>query len=132
MVTDPAGDTGPFYANQKYTTSEGYEPFAAYTQRVASDIYALKDEFRAQGFDSQTFAVPFGDHGQSASDPRIPRFLDDLLATQFQVNFVQSDGNDPRYTRPTGQAFRYELKTATTTDELHDWLIRHDPAEPRA
>jgi biofilm PGA synthesis lipoprotein PgaB len=129
IVADPAGDTAPYYAAPRYTRSDGMETFAAYTQRVATDIYALKDEFRAQGFDAQTFAVPFGDHGQNASDPRVQPFLDQLLATQFQVSFVQAARNDPRYTRPTGVAARYELHTATTTDALHEWLVRHDPAE---
>ena len=69
---------------------------------MATDIYDVKDDFRRQDIPSETFAVPYGDHGQHAQDPRIPRFLDDLLATQFRVVFVQSPGNDPRYTRPDG------------------------------
>jgi hypothetical protein len=60
------------------------------------------------------------------------RFLDDLLASQFAVVFVQRPGNDPPYTTPSGPAERYELHTATTTDELHEWLVRHDPAEGRS
>ncbi len=132
VVTDPAGDSGPFYANRRYTKTDGIETFPAYTQRVATDIYDVKDDFKNQGLDSDTFAVPFGDHGQSATDPRVEPFLDQLLATQFRVVFVQADSNDPRYTRPTGPASRYELFTATTTDMLHRWLVRHNPAEQRA
>jgi len=128
ITIDPAGDTAPFYASRAYTRSEGFESFAEYTQRVATDIYALKDDFKAQGLGSQTLAVPFGDHGQTSNDPRVERFLDQLFATQFSLAFVQADGNDPRYTRPTGPAYRYELFTATTTDALHRWLVRHDPA----
>jgi hypothetical protein len=129
IVTDPQGATAPFYAGRAFTRSEGFESFAAYTQRVATDVYALKDDFKAQGLGSDTFAVPFGDHGQSSADPRVERFLDELLATQFRVAFIQADGNDPRYTRQTGAAYRYELFTATTTDALRRWLVRHDPAE---
>lgn len=132
IVTDPQGDTGPFYASRAFTRSEGFETFAAYTQRVASDIYALKDDFKAQGLGSETFAVPYGDHGQSSPDPRVEKFLDDLFATQFRVAFIQADGNDPRYTRQSGPAYRYELFTSTTTDALRRWLVRHDPAEQGA
>ncbi len=131
VVTDPSGATAPFYAARRYTRSEGFETFPEYTQRVATDIYDLKDDFRRQDIPSETFAVPFGDHGQNAEDPRIPRFLDDLLATQFRVVFVQSPGNDPRYTRPEGAALRYEVHTDTTTDALRSWLVRHNPGERR-
>ena len=95
IVTDPAGTTAPFYANRRYTRSDGFETFAAYTQRVATDVYDVKDDFRRQNIPSETFAVPYGDHGQHAADPRIPRFLDDLLATQFRVVFVQAAGERP-------------------------------------
>lgn len=132
VVTGPAGTTAPFYANRRFTRSDGLETFPAYTQRVASDIYDLKDDFRRQDMPSETFAVPFGDHGQNARDPRIPRFLDELLGTQFRVVFVQEPGNDPRYTRPDGAALRYEVHTDTTTDALRRWLVRHDPGEARA
>ena len=128
IVTDPKGDVGPFYANASFTRSDGFETFAAYSQRVATDVYEVKDDFKAQGLSSNTFAVPFGDHGQSAKDPRVEKFLDGLLATQFRVTFIQADDNEPRYTRPSGPAYRYELFTATTTDALHAWLVRHDPA----
>jgi len=128
ITTDPEGDSGPFYSNLAFTRSDGFETFAAYSQRVATDIYEVKDDFKAQGLSSATFAVPFGDHGQSAKDPRVEKFLDELLATQFRVTFIQADDNEPRYTRPTGPAYRYELFTATTTDALHGWLVRHDPA----
>jgi peptidoglycan/xylan/chitin deacetylase (PgdA/CDA1 family) len=131
VVRDGAGRTGPFYTNLRFTRSDGMESFGDYTRRVAGDIYALKDDFRAQGLDSQTFAAPFGDRGQQAP-ARMRRFLDDLLASQFAVVFVQRPGNDPPYTTPAGPAERYELHTATTTDELHEWLVRHDPAEGRS
>ena len=131
IVIDGAGRTGPFYASTKFTRSAGTESFAEYTQRVATDIYALKDDFRAQGMDSQTFAVPYGDRGQHAP-ARMRRFLDELLASQFSVVFVQRSGNDPAYTTPGGPAERYELHTATTTDDLYRWLVRHDPGEARA
>lgn len=132
IVVDPAGDTEPFYAARRYTRTDGVESFAAYTQRVATDIYDVKDDFKDQGLNADTFAVPFGDHGQHANDPRVPAFVDGLLATQFAVAFIQSPGNDPRYTRPTGPAYRYELHSATTTDELRQWLVRHDPGEKAA
>lgn len=131
IVTDPAGTVAPFYANRRYTRSDGFETFAAYTQRVATDVYDVKDDFRRQNIPSETFAVPYGDHGQHAVDPRIPRFLDELLATQFRVVFIQAEGNDPRYTRPKGAAVRYEVHTDTTTDALRAWLVRHDPGERR-
>ena len=131
VVTDPSGTTAPFYANPRYTLGEGYETFPAYTQRVATDIYDLKDAFRRQNIASETFAVPYGDHGQHAQDPRVPAFLDDLFATQFRVVFLQSPGNDPRYTRRDGAALRYEVHTDTSADDLRSWLVRHDPEEPR-
>ncbi len=128
VVVDGAGRTGPFYANAKFTRSAGLEDFASYTQRVAGDVYALKDDFREQGLDSQTFAVPFGDRGQHAL-ARMRRFLDDLLTSQFRVVFVQRVGNDPGYTTPSGPAERLELHTATRTDDLYRWLVDHDPAQ---
>ncbi len=132
VVTDPTGGTGPFYASRRYTQSDGVETFAEYTQRVATDIYAVKDDFGEQGLDAESFAVPFGEYGQNADDPRIRGFLDELLATQFSVVFVQADGNDPRYSRPTGPAPRYELYTATTADDLYTWLVRHNPGARRS
>ena len=131
VVTGPDGTTAPFYANPRYTSSDGFETFPAYTQRVASDIYDLKDDFREHDIPSETFAVPYGDHGQNAQDPRVPAFLKDLLATQFRVVFVQSPGNDPRYTRPDGATMRYEVHTDTSADELRAWLVRHNPGERR-
>ncbi len=131
IVTDPSGTTAPFYANRRYTRSDGFETFPAYTQRVATDVYDVKDDFRRQNIPSETFAVPYGDHGQNSTDPRIPHFVDELLATQFRVVFVQSPGNDPRYTRPDGTAVRYEVHTDTSADALRAWLVRHDPGERR-
>ncbi len=94
---------------------------------MATDVYDVKDDFRRQNIPSETFAVPYGDHGQNATDPRIPHFVDELLATQFRVVFVQSPGNDPRYTRPDGAALRYEVHTDTSADALRAWLVRHNP-----
>ena len=132
IVIDGAGRVGPFYANPAFTRSDGLEDFASYTQRVASDIYALKDDFRSQGLRPETFAAPFGDVGQHGP-ARIRRFLAELLATQFRVVFVQKPGNDPAFTRADGPAQRFELHSATTTDELSSWLERHDPGEaPRS
>jgi len=127
IVVDGANRSGPFYASRRFTRSEGYESFADYTRRVGSDIYALKEDFRRQGFPSETFAAPFGDVGQNSREDRAEPFLRSLLATQFRVVFVQGAGNDPGYTTATGSTERFELHTATTADQLHRWLLRHHP-----
>lgn len=131
VVTDPPGALGAFYASRAYTRSEGVETYADYTRRVASDVYELKRDFEQQGIESETFAPPFGDVGQHADDERIPGFLRDLFATQFRVVFVQAEGNDPPYTRPTGPALRYEVHTGTRAHDVHAWLVRHNPAGRR-
>ena len=82
ITTDPAGGQRavllePLLHPQRRASRR----FAAYSQRVATDVYEVKDDFKAQGLSSNTFAVPFGDHGQSAKDPRVEKFLDELLAT---------------------------------------------------
>lgn len=131
IVVDPSGATGAFYASRGYTRSEGFETYADYARRVATDVYELKEDFKRQGITAESFAPPYGDVGRRADDKRIPGFLRDLLATQFRVVFVQAEGNDPPYTRPTGPALRYEVHTGTRADDLHAWLVRHNPAGRR-
>lgn len=131
IAVDRSGATGAFYTSRRYTRSGGVETYADYTRRVATDIYELKRDFEAQGIAADSFSPPYGEVGRRADDARIPGFLRDLLATQFRVVFLQDEGNDPPYTRTTGPALRYEVHTGTRADDVHAWLVRHDPARRR-
>lgn len=125
IVTDGAGRTGPYYTSLRFTRTDGVESYADYTRRVAGDIYAVKDDFRAQGLDSQSFAAAFADDDPH-STARMRKFRDSLLASQFTVAFF-AGGADPGYTTPGTIAQRFVLRTHTTTDGLRQWLVRNIP-----
>lgn len=127
ITVAPDGRQAGFYAARRYTRSRGRESLADWEARVSSDLFTLRDRFAAQGLRPYAFAVPYGDYGQrAANDPAIPRMLPALLTRQFGSFLVQSDDDDPGFTRPgTGAAERYEVRTGTTLDQLYGWLRKH-------
>ena len=62
-----AGHTAPFYAEPVVHAQRGLRAFAAYFAARRDRHLRVKDDFKAQGPRSDTFAVPFGDHGQRSS-----------------------------------------------------------------
>jgi peptidoglycan/xylan/chitin deacetylase (PgdA/CDA1 family) len=127
------GEQAPFYAARRYTRSQGMESLATWESRVSTDLFELREQFAAQGFEPQAFSVPFGDYGQRrGNDRRIPALLAGLLTRQYGSFFVQADGNDPGFTAPgSGPAERFEMRTGTTLDQLYGWLRKHaTPSSP--
>jgi peptidoglycan/xylan/chitin deacetylase (PgdA/CDA1 family) len=130
---DAAGHTGPFYAYRKWTRSGGRESIADWEARVTQDIFAGRRALAEHlpDFRPWTFAVPYGNYGQRATnDPRIPELLGSFLRRQFEAIFVQKVGNVPRYTAPSAhhaEAKRFEVHTDTSTDDLFRWLRDQAP-----
>jgi peptidoglycan/xylan/chitin deacetylase (PgdA/CDA1 family) len=121
------GRIAPFYAARRFTRSQGRETLQGWEARVSGDLFALREQFAAQGIEPHVFAVPYGDYGQrAANDPEIAGLLSALLKRQFGSFFIQADDDDPGFTTPgTGAAQRYELRTDTSLDDLYGWLRRH-------
>ena len=134
IAVDARGDEHAFYAARRYLRSTGEESFAAYQQRVAGDLFALAAQFKEQGIPVYSIAVPYGDYGQqdANNDPRIVPFVLPLMRSQFGTVFVQDDHNDPPFTAPAGGGpeKRWEAHTASTAEQLYDWLSAEDPALP--
>jgi Polysaccharide deacetylase len=131
ITIDPQGDQRPFYAMRRWLRSTGEESFADYQRRVATDLFTLADQFRAQGIPVYSMAVPYGDYGQldAGNDPRVVSFTLGLMRAQFGTVFVQNDYNNPPYSTPTGgPQERWEAHTSTTPAQLYGWLRAHDPA----
>ncbi len=130
---DAAGNTGPFYAYRRWTRSAGQESLADWERRVTSDIYEGREMLadHLERFEPLTFAVPYGNYGQRATnDPRIPKLMRAFLERQFETIFVQKDGNQPRWTSARthrGEAVRFEVHTDTSVDDLFRWLRDHEP-----
>ena len=140
---DSAGNTGPFYAFRRLTRSRGLESIAGWEQRVTSDIFAGREALAEHlpHFRPLTFAVPYGNYGQRATnDPRIPQIMRAFLTRQYEAVFVQKVGNQPRYTSQRshhGEAVRFEVHTDTSVDDVFRWLrdqapVAAGPPTPRA
>ena len=132
VAYDAHGHTGPFYAFRRYTRSEGLESLAEWEQRVTTDVFAGDEALRDHlpGYRGVTFAVPYGDYGQIATnDPRIPRLLRAFLLRRFETIFVS--GDDPGYSAADalhGEAPRFEVHTTTSLYALYSWLRDHATA----
>jgi hypothetical protein len=125
VVTDARGDTAPFYAARRFTRSGGRESMADWEARTTTDILAVRAKLAAQGFRSDTFAVPYSDVG---GDPRIRALLGAFLTRQFGTYFLDAD--EPAWTHPgSGPASRFELHTGTSLAALYAWLRWHAPAQ---
>ncbi len=71
IVTDPAGDTGAVLRGPRATPAATASSRSPPTRSASPPTSTtLKDDFKAQGLGSDTFAVPFGDHGQSVDATR--------------------------------------------------------------
>jgi polysaccharide deacetylase len=132
IAYDATGDMGPFYAFRRFTRSRGLESLADWERRVTTDVYNGREALLEHGIRSATFAVPYGNYGQShTNDVRIPGIMRSFLLRQFETIFVQHATNDPDYTTATalhGEAQRYELHTTTTVGQLYRWLRDHGRA----
>jgi polysaccharide deacetylase len=127
VPTDDHGGRAPFYAARRFTRSTGMETIADWEARATSDVLAVRSDLLAQGFAPHVFAVPYGDYGQTGSDPDVPRLLGELLKRQFGTFFTQPD--DAGYSRPgAGAAARLELHTNTGLAALYSWLRWSAPA----
>ncbi|WP_028060017.1 polysaccharide deacetylase family protein [Candidatus Solirubrobacter pratensis] len=133
VAVSATGAKAPFYAARRFTRSQGRESLQGWKARVSADLSALRKRLAAQGMQPHAFAVPFGDYGRrAANDPRIPRLLSGLLTRQFGNFFLQADDNDPGFTTPRrGAAWRYELRTGTSLDDLYGWLSRHSKTDDK-
>jgi peptidoglycan/xylan/chitin deacetylase (PgdA/CDA1 family) len=133
VAVDRAGHMGDFYANRRYTASEGDETFAAWQTRVTREVFAARDALIEQGFEPVSFAVPAGNYGQLRSnDPRIAPFLRSLLGTQFGTVFVTDEDPSPPYSGTTGDAHRYLVRADASAESVYAWLRRENPAVAHA
>ena len=122
IAVDALGTMGPFYANLRYTRSEGRETPAEFEKRVTLDVFAAKEELERQGFESGAFAVPSGDRP-------LPPFVSELLRRQFAVFFVLDERNQGGYTTPFSRAVRFGVNSTITTDRLYMWLRDNAPVK---
>jgi hypothetical protein len=123
IAVDAAGTMGPYYANRRFTRSEGRESLPDFEKRVTLDVFSAKEQLAKQGFDARAIALPYGDYGQlSDTDPAIAPFMRELLHRQFAVFFVSDPRNQPDYTTPSGPTARFRVSSAITTDRLYMWL----------
>jgi len=125
ITADAAGRRLPFYAG-KLWTGGGQESFVHYKQRVRSDIErgsALLARNLPGWTPRASFAVPFGNYGQRASnDSRIAPWLSGYLRRSFDVVFVQ---RDDRFSTPgAGFANRFALSRRWDADTLEMRLHR--------
>ena len=131
--------TGPFFANRLYDShtyelADGYlEPRAQWEARVRDDLSRGIDALRTHlgVFEPSTFAVPYGDYGQSQSnDPTIAAELRALFDATFPVWFTQSLAVDPA---PSGshEHFRYCVLRTTTPASIEAWLVASESAGAR-
>jgi peptidoglycan/xylan/chitin deacetylase (PgdA/CDA1 family) len=115
VTIDAAGRRGPFYANELWARGRR-ESFAHYRRRVAADIErgaTLLARHLPDGSSYDTFAVPYGNHGQyQSNDQRIEPWLRRHLNARFAVTFVQHDHS---FTRP-GQRFANRLTVGSRWD----------------
>jgi peptidoglycan/xylan/chitin deacetylase (PgdA/CDA1 family) len=127
--------TGHAYAWRQLITPAGststLETFEAWKQRVEDDI-AHADELLAKhvpGYESLSFAVPFGDYGQltvknqlQSDDPTIAPELRRYLDERFPVWFTEK--HNPAFSAPgpMHERFRYSTTNKTTPQQVKTWL----------
>ena len=133
VAYDAAGRTGPFYAFRRYTESSGLETLAQWEQRVTTDVFAGRAALaaRLKRFQPWTFAVPYSNYGQRATnDSRIPALMRTFLRRQYEAVFVQDERNNPAYTTRAshrGDVERFEVHTDTSVDDVYRWLRDQAP-----
>jgi peptidoglycan/xylan/chitin deacetylase (PgdA/CDA1 family) len=123
-------ETGPYYAYRRMT-DHGLESFDAYRKRVVEDVQwgfeRLKKEI--PGFTPFSFAVPYGNYGQLASnDPRIKLFFSDYLQKRFKAVFVIKPSGYTTQNTSHGRIGRMEVHTYTTAGRLYNWLSERMPS----
>jgi peptidoglycan/xylan/chitin deacetylase (PgdA/CDA1 family) len=128
----------PFYAARRSLpkasgAERALEPFGGWKNRAAEDLAEGKAliaaYFGGYRYASLTFAVPYGDYGQKATnDPAIAPDLRATLDSHFEVWFTQPP--DPDFTGPpsgptaTHEAGRFTVQRETTVEAVYDWLAR--------
>jgi peptidoglycan/xylan/chitin deacetylase (PgdA/CDA1 family) len=124
IVYDAAGTTGPFYANRVLER----ETFAAYKRRVVADLEWGEAQLtqRVPGYRAMSFAPPYGNFGQLATDDRrIPVWLGKYLRKRFGTVFVQDPAS---YARPCDVVVpRLQITRKMTGGDIHAWLGQQLP-----
>jgi Polysaccharide deacetylase len=119
------GGRAPFFANLAVSKKGGRESFAAFRQRVTSDVSRGMALMRAglPGWQPQLVSLPFGDYGQlDSNDARISPFMRGWLLTRFSALALEGQ---PIFSTPGDrEADRYQVTSATGTGQLYTWL-RH-------
>lgn len=123
IAYDAAGTTGPFYANRVLPR----EDIGAWQRRVVSDLNwgASRLAAHVPGYRALSFAPPYGNFGQLATDdPQIPTLLGGWLRKRFGLVFVQQ----PAQYAGRGETVvsRLQITRKMTGGDLHAWLLEHD------
>ncbi len=105
------------------------ESLGAWRRRVLGDLGAGDALLSAHvpAYVSLTFAVPFSDYGQIASnDDRIAPELRRVFDSRFVAWFSQP-GPDPDFTAPgpRREKSRFVVYRTTTAEEIYRWLAMH-------
>ncbi|HEX7300469.1 MAG TPA: polysaccharide deacetylase family protein [Solirubrobacteraceae bacterium] len=122
IVYDAAGTTGPFYANRVLHR----EDIGAWQRRVLADLNwgAERLDEHVPGYRALSFAPPYGNYGQLATDDRqIPIRLDRWLRKRFGLVFVQEPAH---YARPGETVVpRLQITRKMSGGDIHAWLATH-------
>lgn len=119
------------YAWRRYLPETGtLESFDDWHTRLVSDLAQGNALLAAHvpGYVPHTFAVPFGDYGQSQSnDARIAGSMRSELDARFAAWFTQPQPN-PAFTKPGGkrEKSRFTIEQRTTAEDVRVWLREHE------
>jgi peptidoglycan/xylan/chitin deacetylase (PgdA/CDA1 family) len=123
-------DTGHFFASRRWSeaTVDPWETLEGWRDRTQGDIEGGEADLAAHlpGHVTHSFAVPFGDYGQSnREDPEIRTELSAYLDAHYEAWFTQLP--DAPFARPAagGQTFRYAVFNTTRVADIVAWLAKH-------
>jgi len=130
-VQASSSTTGHFFAVRDWTPDGGVENHEAWRTRALDDIAAGEVDLSRHlpGRVAHSFAVPFGDYGQSnPDDPEIQADLRAYLDAHYDAWFSQApDAPFARFS-PGGQTFRETVYNTTTVADIAAWLAKHQPS----
>jgi peptidoglycan/xylan/chitin deacetylase (PgdA/CDA1 family) len=124
IAYDAKGTMGPFYANRVLAD----ESLAGWQRRVVDDLNWGQATLRKHvpSYRPLSFAPPYGDFGQLATDDRaIPQRLGALLEQRYGIVFVQQPA---AYAKPGETVVpRLQITRKMAGGDIHAWLAQQLP-----